>query len=115
MASSTTCLSYSHCCGSRWNGQAFSCILLYVNWARCNAKRAAAVASSQRLFSVVSRVMLKDAPSRSSLAMVASWRILGRTFAVGLGGFFGCRVFGAFGFGVSTWAWTKSLLAVVRA
>src|SRR5262249_6312847 len=97
-----------------WNGQAFSCILLYVNWARWSANRAAAVPSSQRLFSVVRRVMLKDAPSRSSLAMVASWRILGMSFAVLLGGCFGCRAFGALGFGVRSWAWTKSLLAVVR-
>lgn len=50
-----------------------------------------------------------------SRAMVASWRILGRIFAVGLGGFFGCRVFGAFGFGVRIWAWIQSLLVVVRA
>src|SRR5215510_2818450 len=97
-----------------WNGQAFSRIFLYINWARWTAKRAAAVASSQRLFSVVRRVILKEAPSHSSLAMVASWRILGTTFAVLLGGFLGCRDFEAFGFGVRTWARTKSLLAVVR-
>ena len=81
------------------------------------AKWAAALESSHRLFSVVSRVMLKCAPARSSAAMFARRRIM--EVALEECGICGCGVCvetrrrGAF-LVVSTFVWMKSLFAVFR-